>query len=73
LRENIWNTSHPVSFARSTARSSEPAIETWTPTRTINTPFCMQWDFKADLFRRLQDFFLKRTNRDRDEKEQNTG
>ena len=33
----------------------------------------MHWDFKADLFRRLQDFFLKRTNRDRDEKEQNTG
>jgi hypothetical protein len=35
LREKIWNTSHPAFFARSTARSRDPAIEMWTPTFTI--------------------------------------
>jgi hypothetical protein len=35
LRENIWNTSHPTAFARSTARSRDPAIDMWTPTFTI--------------------------------------
>ena len=42
LRENIWKTSHPASFARSTARSSEPAIETCTPTFTMDyIPSCI--------------------------------
>ena len=35
FRENIWNTLHPASFARSTERSREPAIEICTPTLTI--------------------------------------
>src|SRR5665647_2114831 len=46
LRENIWNASHPAILARSTARSSDPAIETWTPTRIIPTPFCLYWNSK---------------------------
>lgn len=35
---NIWNVSHPLSCALSTALSIEPAIDTCTPTVTIVSP-----------------------------------
>ncbi len=36
FREKIWKVSHPISLARSTARSIEPAMETCTPTVTMD-------------------------------------
>jgi starch phosphorylase len=34
--EKIWKVSHPISFARSTARSMDFAMETCTPTVTMD-------------------------------------
>jgi hypothetical protein len=55
LREKIWKTSHPAFFARSTARSRDPAIETWTPTFTIReTPSYLspdQHSYREDIWR----------------------
>src|SRR6266700_5229391 len=41
FRVNTWNASQPSSLARSTARTIEPEIDTWTPT------------FKLGLYQRL--------------------